>query len=113
MGAYTCEYGIVHKTCRCPTPHTIKCDNAAEHAEQFYAKIREEFKPVVGEHICLVLEMKLDGRIKPGLGKHEAHPPHDWWYTSWGGGHQLDHEPKPGDSDYDLVKKWHCPGRDT
>lgn len=32
MGAYTCEYGVVHKVCRCPTPHTIKCDKVAEHS---------------------------------------------------------------------------------
>ena len=31
MGAYTCEFGVVHKMCRCPTEHTIKCDVPAEH----------------------------------------------------------------------------------
>ncbi len=31
MGAYTCEFGVVHKMCRCPTPHTIKCDVPSEH----------------------------------------------------------------------------------
>lgn len=31
MGAFTCEFGVVHKTCRCPTPHTIKCDKPQEH----------------------------------------------------------------------------------
>jgi len=32
MGAYTCQFGVVHKTCRCPTPHTIACDKVNEHA---------------------------------------------------------------------------------
>ena len=31
MGAYTCEFGIVHKRCRCPQPHTIKCDVPDQH----------------------------------------------------------------------------------
>ncbi len=31
MGAYTCQFGFVHKVCRCPTPHTIACDKVAEH----------------------------------------------------------------------------------
>ena len=31
MGAYTCEFGVVHSMCRCPTPHAIKCDVPEEH----------------------------------------------------------------------------------
>lgn len=71
------------------------------------------------EHVCLVLEMKLDGRLP--FGKHEAHPPHDFWYTSWGGGHQLYDGWEPDgerfsdgsamDSIEQFVKQWHCPGR--
>jgi hypothetical protein len=73
-------------------------------------------------HICLVLEMKRDGRLSP-LGKHEAHPPHLWWYTSWGGGHQLEEDWMPevldhgGWSGWDKqegnVRRWHCPGRNA
>ncbi len=103
MGAYTCEFGIVHKTCRCPTPHTIKCDVAWSHAA--LAKAKQQ----APEHTCLVFEMQMDGRLnKP---KHtDTHTPHDWWYTSWGGGHQMDEAPLPGDPDYNRSKKWHCPG---
>lgn len=36
MGAYTCEFGVVHKICRCPTPHQIKCDIPAEHRNPDY-----------------------------------------------------------------------------
>lgn len=43
MGAYTCEYGVVHKVCRCPTPHTIKCDKVEEHKGRDYVpKHRKE-----------------------------------------------------------------------
>lgn len=42
MGAYTCEFGVVHKVCRCPKPHTIKCDKVAEHGPQG-PKHRAEF----------------------------------------------------------------------
>lgn len=64
---------------------------------------------------CIVLEMKQDGRGTP-LGKHEAHPAHFWWYTSYGGGHQLDEISHP-DKDYDetegrYVQRWLCLGRD-
>lgn len=31
MGAYTCQFGVVHKRCRCPKPHTMKCDVPDEH----------------------------------------------------------------------------------
>lgn len=31
MGAYTCEFGVVHKVCRCPDPHSIKCDVPSVH----------------------------------------------------------------------------------
>lgn len=33
MGAYTCEFGVVHKVCRCPAPHTIRCDKVEEHKD--------------------------------------------------------------------------------
>lgn len=56
-------------------------------------------------HKCLVLMRK----EKEGtLGKREAHPKHDWWYTSSGGGHQMNFY----DPTEKNVKKWHCPGRD-
>lgn len=43
MGAYTCEFGVVHKVCRCPTPHTIKCDKVEEHKGANYVpKHRKE-----------------------------------------------------------------------
>jgi hypothetical protein len=29
MGAYTCQYGTVHKRCRCPEPHAIRCPTPA------------------------------------------------------------------------------------
>lgn len=76
---------------------------------------------MIGTHNCLVLDMKLDGRL-PVFGKHEAHPPHDWWYTPRGGGHQMPDGWEPDgrwfgtceahDSLEGWVKKWHCPGRD-
>lgn len=31
MGAYTCQFGVVHKRCRCQTPHTISCDVPEQH----------------------------------------------------------------------------------
>lgn len=100
MGAYTCQYGYIHKMCRCPTPHTMVCDTPFQHTPPW--------------HKCLVLVQ----RERTGtLGKHEAHPPHDWWYTSSGGGHQLydgfvPSDPKGGyDSVEGNVKQWHCPGR--
>lgn len=47
MGAYTCEFGVVHKVCRCPTPHTIKCDKVEEHSGAGYEpKHRGEAKVV-------------------------------------------------------------------
>lgn len=46
MGAYTCEFGVVHKVCRCPTPHTIKCDKVEEHKGANYVpKHRKEPEP--------------------------------------------------------------------
>lgn len=98
MGAYTCEYGVVHKMCRCPTPHTVKCNVPWKH------------KPSIGPttRVCMVWEMKKAGVIP--MGKHEAHLPHDWWATSSGGGHQMDTAPEPNDVDYNKSTKWHCPG---
>lgn len=80
MGAYTCEYGVVHEVCRCPTPHTIKCDRVVEH------------KPAenLSEAVCLIW--------------WNIHEPHDWWYTDEGGGHMVTVPDKPND------KQWHCPG---
>lgn len=98
MGAYTCEFGVVHKVCRCPTPHTIKCDKPKEHGPE--------------TALCLVMEMRLDGRL-PMPKHYGVHAPHPWWYTSKGGGHQLDHEPKPDDTDYGFTKKWWCPGHEN
>jgi hypothetical protein len=61
---------------------------------------------------CLVMKLGL-------LGKHQKHDPHDWWYTSKGGGHQLpdDYEPDVLVSlrdGWDRTEHWvtrhHCPG---
>lgn len=65
---------------------------------------------------CIVLEMKQDGRGAP-LGKHEDHPAHFWWYTPYGGGHQLNEISHP-EGDYDdterrNLKRWLCLGRDA
>lgn len=58
-------------------------------------------------HKCLVWELGL-------LGKHANHEPHDWWYTSRGGGHQQMPDWKPDHKDWDTdegdAKQWHCPG---
>jgi hypothetical protein len=53
MGAYTCEYGVVHKVCRCPTPHTIKCDKVAEHSGTGYTP-KHRGEPVVKYRITVV-----------------------------------------------------------
>jgi hypothetical protein len=63
----------------------------------------------------MVLEMKQDGRNKP-FGKREAHPAHLWWYTTYGGGHQLNDISHP-ETDWDdterrYVTRWLCLGRD-
>lgn len=42
MAAYTCEYGYVHKMCRCPTPHKIRCDVPNEHGNEYKPKHRKE-----------------------------------------------------------------------
>lgn len=70
----------------------------------------------VPQHKCLVLEMRQDGRMRP-LGKHEAHPAHFWWYTTYGGGHQMDSVSHP-ETDWDdterrYCKRWVCLGRDA
>lgn len=70
---------------------------------------------------CIVLDLKEKGKFP--YGKHEAHPPHDWWYTSYGGGHQLHEGWVPDkwvspdrqsgvDSTEGWVYQWRCPGRD-
>lgn len=56
MGAYTCEYGVVHKTCRCPTPHTIRCDKVEEHKDINYVP-KHRAEPVEEEPVvpvCIV-----------------------------------------------------------
>lgn len=43
MGAYTCEFGVVHRVCRCPKTHTIKCDKPDEHHNlEYVPKHRKE-----------------------------------------------------------------------
>lgn len=98
MGAYRCEFGIVHKVCRCPTPHTIKCDRPSIHARE------QRAKPIDAEHApCWRI-------VNEDLGKHELHEPHEFWYTSSGGGHYLDQDPGP-DTIERNVRRWICPGR--
>jgi hypothetical protein len=53
MGAYTCEFGVVHKVCRCPTPHTIKCDKVAEHSGTGYVP-KHRAEPVVKFRITVM-----------------------------------------------------------
>ena len=36
MGAYTCQFGTVHKMCRCPTPHSIPCPTPDKCSETRY-----------------------------------------------------------------------------
>lgn len=60
-------------------------------------------------HNCLVLDL--------GLVKEWPHKPHDWWYTSYGGGHQMyaGFDPKINVADANLekdLKRWHCPGKE-
>jgi hypothetical protein len=54
-------------------------------------------------HICVVGELR-----------GQAHDPHDWWYTSRGGGHQQREGWKPDHNGWDSMegsaKEWHCPG---
>jgi hypothetical protein len=47
MGAYTCEYGVVHKICRCREEHTIKCDRPFVHGlvEVYQPKHRDDVPP--------------------------------------------------------------------
>lgn len=61
--------------------------------------------------ICIVLRMKQEGRMP--YGKHEAHPPHEWWYTSWGGGHQMNsvsHPERNYDETEGSVWRHYCHG---
>lgn len=99
MGAYTCEYGVVHKMCRCPKEHTIKCDQPVSHGGTAYVAGKSK----THAH-CYRLAMGL-------LGKHEAHPSHLFWYTSSDGGHYLDTDPT-GDDTLKDVRQWICPGRE-
>lgn len=54
MGHYTCEFGVIHKTCRCPQPHRIKCDKVAEHSGTGYepkhrAEVVKKFRVTIIE----------------------------------------------------------------
>lgn len=61
---------------------------------------------------CLVLRLKEKGRIP--FGKHEAHPSHNWWYTRWGGGHQMPENWKPdGSMSHDGSWGWDTTERDV
>jgi len=95
MGAYTCEFDVVHKTCRCPTPHQIKCDVPDKHGPE-----------PVPERLCNVMANRMEGFIeKP---KHmRVHLPHDWWsvYRYF----EVDVEPDPRSTAYPGTK-WRCPG---
>jgi hypothetical protein len=61
---------------------------------------------MLNTHKCITMELGL-------IGEHE---PHDWWYTSYGGGHELrpgwqPTDPEKGwDETEGWVKQWHCPG---
>lgn len=84
MGAYTCQYGVVHKTCRCPTPHTIACDVPKEH------------NPAIEQEVDVTVPYARCPRLKNNeLGKHENHPSHNWEAEWRRGG----------------IRKWLCPGR--
>lgn len=99
MGAYTCQFGIVHKMCRCPTPHTIVCDAPLEHGGTSH------LPGTSNTHApCYRMAMGL-------LGKHEVHETHFFWYTSTGGGHYLANEPSGGIDNENNCRRWICPGR--
>lgn len=98
MGAHKCEFGVVHKVCRCPESHTIKCDKAAEHA---FASPGPDHNKISPTHAPCY-------RLSTGkIGKHEAHESHVFYYTSSGGGHYLDKY----DEAEKNVRAWICPGR--
>jgi hypothetical protein len=64
--------------------------------------MKATWRPKNPTHPCLV-----DG----------PHGHHDWWYTAWGGGHQMRHGFDPiKDPDSAALekglKKWFCPGKD-
>lgn len=68
MGAYTCQFGVVHKRCRCQTPHTIVCDIPEQHG--IPAKV------AVGEY---VVKAKPGGGLPcPSCGKKLLHLEDDW-----------------------------------
>lgn len=96
MGAFMCEFNVVHKMCRCPKSHTIKCDKPLEHSLNT---------------LCLVMQDRLAG-ITPAPKHSKPHEPHYWWFTTYNGGHQLDEEPNVGDPDYWRVTKHFCQGWD-
>ena len=66
MGAYACEFGVVHKVCRCPTPHTMVCDKVEEHKGNNYVPKHRaepvEEKPTVPA--CVVCNIR--PRFEPG-----------------------------------------------
>jgi hypothetical protein len=89
MGAYTCEFGVIHKVCRCPTPHTIKCDVPEEHGKE---------KTVEESVFSMSLPVKPCPKLAlGGIGKHERHDSHTFW----------------GSAVYrKAVSEFRCPGRD-
>lgn len=73
MGAYTCEFGVVHKMCRCPTPHTIKCDVPDEHGSPFVDVVG---KPVVvGSRVAVAFSYSRASVGHLRLGKVESLEP--------------------------------------
>lgn len=58
MGAYTCEFGVVHKVCRCPTPHTIKCDKVEEH--KGHNHVPKHRKEPVAKKALIVVDVQND-----------------------------------------------------
>lgn len=59
MGAYTCQYGVVHKMCRCPEPHTIQCDKVKEHSN-----FQTTSYPTTVEDLKLILHLIETDRIE-------------------------------------------------
>lgn len=77
MGAYTCEFGIVHKTCRCPTPHTIKCDNPEEHKGVNY--VPKHRKETIADHepSWKCCDLPYEAHPKPRSHYQGGHIPQD------------------------------------
>lgn len=96
MGAYTCEYGVVHKVCRCRTPHTISCNVPEEHS---VGKV--DARPA-RDRACY----RLRGNL---LGKHEVHESHSYWNT-WQG-EVLENPNNLSSGNSIIYPRWICPGR--